>query len=90
MITDATVPSISAPSEITISEALRRMRTSASAKFHESIDVTVRLGIDPKRSDMAVRGVTNLPHTGLARKPEYVSLQRELRLMRPVLPVLIS
>ena len=62
MITDATVPSISAPSEITISEALRRMRTSASAKFHESIDVTVRLGIDPKRSDMAVRGVTNLPH----------------------------
>jgi len=62
VITDATVPSISAPSEITISEALRRMRTSASAKFHESIDVTMRLGIDPKRSDMAVRGVTNLPH----------------------------
>ena len=33
-----------------------------SAKFNESIEVAVNLGIDAKKSDQAVRGATNLPH----------------------------
>lgn len=60
--TDATAPLMTMPGELAIDEALRHMRKSATAKFHESVDVAVRLGIDPKRSDMAIRGVTNLPH----------------------------
>lgn len=32
------------------------------ARFPESVELTVRLGVDPKRSDQAVRGVARLPH----------------------------
>lgn len=35
---------------------------SATAKFDESIDVAVRLGVDPKQSDQQVRGAVDLPH----------------------------
>ncbi len=34
----------------------------AKAKFKESIDVSVNLGVDPRKSDQAVRGATTLPH----------------------------
>lgn len=34
----------------------------AKCKFDETIDVAIRLGIDPKQADQAVRGVTKLPH----------------------------
>ena len=55
------------PNEITIPEALQQMRVSANVNFHESVDVAVRLGIDARRSDLVIRGVTNLPHpTGKA------------------------
>ena len=35
---------------------------AASAKFDESVDVVVRLGVDPKKADQMVRGTVNLPH----------------------------
>ncbi|MGQ0810077.1 MAG: 50S ribosomal protein L1, partial [Nitrospiraceae bacterium] len=35
---------------------------AAFAKFDESVDLAIRLGIDPKRSDQMVRGMTVLPH----------------------------
>ena len=53
----ARVPSTILQNEITISEALQHMRDNATANFHESIDVAVSLGVDPKRSDMAPRQV---------------------------------
>ncbi len=34
----------------------------AKTKFKESIDVAVNLGVDPRKSDQAVRGATTLPH----------------------------
>ncbi|AXE38106.1 50S ribosomal protein L1 [Acidipropionibacterium virtanenii] len=34
----------------------------ASAKFDESVDVVIRLGVDPKKADQMVRGTVNLPH----------------------------
>lgn len=43
----------------------------APAKFDESIDVSVRLGIDPKQSDQQVRGAIALPH-GLGKKVRVV------------------
>ena len=42
-------------------EALALIKASATAKFDESIDVAVNLGIDPKKSDQAVRGSVVLP-----------------------------
>lgn len=43
-------------------DALRLVKELASAKFTESIDVAVNLGVDPKKSDQVVRGSTVLPN----------------------------
>ncbi|GHA78304.1 50S ribosomal protein L1 [Formosimonas limnophila] len=42
-------------------EALSLMKECATAKFVESIDVAVKLGVDPKKSDQTVRGSVVLP-----------------------------
>lgn len=44
-----------------VEEALGLVKESATAKFNESIDVAVNLGIDAKKSDQAVRGSVVLP-----------------------------
>lgn len=52
-----------------VDEAIGLVKQTATAKFVESIDLSVRLGIDPKKSDQNVRGITQLPHgTGKVRK----------------------
>lgn len=45
-----------------IEEAVQLLAEVPKAKFKESVDVSVNLGIDPRRSDQAVRGATTLPH----------------------------
>ena len=42
-------------------EAIALMKECATAKFVESIDVAVKLGVDPKKSDQTVRGSVVLP-----------------------------
>lgn len=50
-------------------EALALVKQSANAKFDETVDVAVRLGVDPRHGDQVVRGSTTLPHgTGKVRK----------------------
>lgn len=44
-----------------VDEALNLVKTCATAKFDESIDIAVRLGIDAKKSDQVVRGSVVLP-----------------------------
>jgi large subunit ribosomal protein L1 len=46
----------------TIEEAVARVKETANAKFIESVDIAVRLGVDPKKADQAVRGTVALPH----------------------------
>jgi large subunit ribosomal protein L1 len=43
-------------------EAVERVKAAAYAKFDESVDVAVRLGVDPKHADQIVRGTVSLPH----------------------------
>ena len=45
-----------------INEAVSLLKELATAKFVESVDVAVNLGIDPRKSDQNVRGATVLPH----------------------------
>ncbi len=45
-----------------IDEALAMVKELAQAKFNESIDVAVNLGVDPRKSDQVVRGSTVLPN----------------------------
>ena len=44
------------------SEAVNLLKEFASAKFKESIEVSVNLGVDPRKSDQNVRGATVLPN----------------------------
>jgi len=44
-----------------LEDALKLLQANANAKFVESIDVAVRLGVDAKKSDQQVRGATVLP-----------------------------
>jgi len=44
-----------------ISDALAMVKTNATAKFNESIDVAINLGIDAKKSDQTVRGSVVMP-----------------------------
>ena len=45
-----------------IDEALELLKGSSKVKFTESVDVAIRLGIDPRKSDQNVRGSTVLPN----------------------------
>ena len=45
-----------------VDEALSLVKEFATAKFPESIDVAVNLGVDPRKSDQVVRGSTVLPN----------------------------
>lgn len=44
-----------------VADALTLVKDTASAKFDESVDVAIQLGIDPRKSDQAVRGAAVLP-----------------------------
>ncbi|MGZ3747658.1 MAG: 50S ribosomal protein L1 [Pseudobdellovibrionaceae bacterium] len=55
----------------TVDEAFKIVVESATAKFDETIDVALRLGIDPKQSDQQVRGAIALPH-GLGKNVKVV------------------
>ena len=43
-------------------EAVRLIKDNAKAKFDETIEIAINLGVDPKQSDQNVRGIITLPH----------------------------
>ena len=45
-----------------VEEAVALLSEFSSKKFKESIDVSINLGVDPRKSDQNVRGATTLPH----------------------------
>jgi large subunit ribosomal protein L1 len=64
-------------------------RRLATAKFNETVEVAVKLGVDPRKSDQAVRGATTLPHGTGKRSaspcsPRVRRRQGEGRRCRPV------
>jgi large subunit ribosomal protein L1 len=46
----------------TIDEAVALLKELANAKFSETVEAAINLGIDPRKSDQGVRGATTLPH----------------------------
>jgi len=50
-------------------EALELVKATSSTKFDSTVDIAVRLGVDPRQGDQVVRGTTDLPHgTGKSQK----------------------
>ena len=45
-----------------LKDASSLLKVVASAKFDESVDIAVRLGVDPRKANQMVRGVVTLPH----------------------------
>ncbi len=48
--------------EYSLEEAVALLKKSATAKFNETIEVAMRLGVDPRHADQVVRGTVSLPH----------------------------
>ena len=48
--------------DLSLEEAVNLVKNNASAKFDETIDIAINLGVDPKHADQMVRGVCALPH----------------------------
>ena len=52
-----------------LKEASTLVKTISTCKFDASVDLHIRLGVDPKKADQAIRGTVNLPHgTGKTKK----------------------
>ena len=45
-----------------LDEAIRLIKSNAKAKFDETVELSLNLGIDPRHADQMVRGLTNLPN----------------------------
>ena len=67
-------------------DALSLVKECANAKFDESVDVAVQLGIDPRKSDQLVRGSVVLPR-GTGKPVRVACSPRVPRLTKPRLPV---
>jgi large subunit ribosomal protein L1 len=50
------------PKDYSVVNAVELVKQSASAKFAEAVDIAIRLGLDPKKADQALRGTVALPH----------------------------
>ncbi|MBJ6372923.1 50S ribosomal protein L1 [Sedimentitalea arenosa] len=48
--------------DLTIEEAVALVKSSASAKFDETVELAMNLGVDPRHADQMVRGVVGLPN----------------------------
>lgn len=48
--------------EYSITEAVAKLKETSKAKFNESIDIAMKLGVDPRQADQLVRGTVALPH----------------------------
>ncbi len=53
---------IDSAKQYTVEEAVALLKELSTVKFAETVDVSINLGIDPRKSDQSVRGATTLPH----------------------------
>lgn len=67
------VKNINKDTAYSLSEGVRLVKDSASVKFDESVDMAVRLGVNPKKADQMVRGTVSLPH-GTGKKVRVLAL----------------
>ena len=49
-------------SDVTVEEAVALVKSNATAKFDETVEIAMNLGVDPRHADQMVRGVVGLPN----------------------------
>ena len=59
---DAATATLETDREYAVEEAIRLLKEMPAVKFDESVDLSFRLGVDPKHADQMVRGAVVLPH----------------------------
>ncbi len=60
---------VDATRQYTLAEAAALVKDINTAKFDASVDLHIRLGVDPKKADQAIRGTSSLPHgTGKTKR----------------------
>src|ERR687888_2614574 len=59
---DAAAAKVAADRQYSVEEAIGVLKSMPAAKFDESVDLSFRLGVDPKHADQMVRGAVVLPH----------------------------
>ncbi|MEL7043275.1 MAG: 50S ribosomal protein L1 [Pseudomonadota bacterium] len=57
----ALAETVDAEALYTVSDAVKMVKANATAKFDETVEIAVNLGVDPKYADQMVRGVVSLP-----------------------------
>ena len=69
----------------TLKEATTLVKEINTTKFDSSVDLHVKLGVDPKKADQAIRGTVSLPHgTGKQKKYWYYAHQiKKQKLQQP-------
>ena len=65
----AAIAKVDTAKTYTLEEASKLMKDINCTKFDSSVDIHVRLGVDPKKADQAIRGTVSLPHgTGKTKR----------------------
>lgn len=64
--------------DYTIEEAVEKIKETAKAKFDETVDIAVRLGVDPRHADQAVRGTVSLPH-GIGKTVRVLVIAKQIQ-----------
>lgn len=65
---------------VPLSDALQKVKSLAFAKFDETVEIALRLGVDPKHADQMVRGTIVLPHgTGRSARVLVIASGEKLR-----------
>ena len=60
--TKKALEAFSGKSDVTIEEAVKLVKSNATAKFDETIEIAMNLGVDTRHADQMVRGVVGLPN----------------------------
>lgn len=62
--------------EYSVDDAVEKIKSTSKAKFDETIDIAIRLGVDPRHADQAIRGTVSLPH-GIGKTVRVLVLSKQ-------------
>jgi len=62
--------------EYSVDEAVEKIKSTSKAKFDETVDIAIRLGVDPRHADQAIRGTVSLPH-GIGKTVRVLVLSKQ-------------